>query len=100
MNNKALPSHKYGTVPGIGRWTEAEHNRFLKAISITPKLPWTRVAIIVKTRTERQVRTHAQKYFEKIKRHEKKQRNKENSTKQPLTHSLNEDCIEALKLFN
>ena len=48
-----------------GRWTKDEHARFLKGIDIHGK-EWKKVAMLVKTRTVMQTRTHAQKYFEKI----------------------------------
>ncbi|CAK4296014.1 unnamed protein product, partial [Aphanomyces euteiches] len=53
---------------GTGTWTRQEHERFLTGITLYPKGPWKRVAAIVKTRTERQLRTHAQKYRQKLAR--------------------------------
>lgn len=48
-----------------GRWTKDEHARFLKGIDTHGK-EWKKVAMVVKTRTVMQTRTHAQKYFEKV----------------------------------
>eukprot|EP01035_Chromulina_nebulosa_P021908 gene21908-28363_t len=48
-----------------GRWTKAEHELFLQGIKIHNK-QWKMVAKVVKTRTVVQVRTHAQKYFQKL----------------------------------
>ncbi|KAF0700071.1 Aste57867_9390 [Aphanomyces stellatus] len=56
---------------GSGTWTALEHNRFLEGIRLYPKGPWKSVAAIVRTRTVRQIRTHAQKYREKIARHQR-----------------------------
>lgn len=48
-----------------GRWTEEEHTRFLQGLELFGK-KWTKVADIVGTRTTVQVRSHAQKYFQKL----------------------------------
>ncbi|CAK4067416.1 unnamed protein product [Aphanomyces euteiches] len=56
-----------------GRWTRQEHELFLKGIQMFPNGPWKYVAAIVKTRTVRQLRTHAQKYRAKMaKRHQQR----------------------------
>ncbi|KAG9408867.1 hypothetical protein AC1031_020712 [Aphanomyces cochlioides] len=57
---------------GTGTWTPEEHERFLAGIALYPNGPWKRVAAIVKTRTVRQLRTHAQKYREKLARIERR----------------------------
>ena len=49
----------------IGRWTEEEHEKFLKAIEIYGK-SWNKVQTFIGTRTATQTRSHAQKYFTKI----------------------------------
>jgi SHAQKYF class myb-like DNA-binding protein len=59
----------------IGRWTEEEHQIFLKGLEIHGK-QWKTIASMIGTRTVVQVRTHAQKYFQKL---ERKNRNKNNS---------------------
>mmetsp|Transcript_21023 Transcript_21023/g.66039 ORF Transcript_21023/g.66039 Transcript_21023/m.66039 type:complete len:363 (+) Transcript_21023:190-1278(+) len=48
-----------------GRWTDEEHTRFLQGLELFGK-KWTKVADIVGTRTTVQVRSHAQKYFQKL----------------------------------
>ncbi|KAF0690176.1 Aste57867_18426 [Aphanomyces stellatus] len=58
-------------VEGKGTWTTEEHARFLAAIEIYPNGPWKQVAHMVGTRTVRQTQTHAQKYREKIARHQR-----------------------------
>lgn len=49
----------------IGRWTLEEHKNFLYGYQIHGK-SWKQVASYVKTRSVVQVRTHAQKYFQKL----------------------------------
>ena len=51
-----------------GRWSEKEHAIFLKGLEYRPKISWKEISKMVQTRTPRQTRTHAQKYFEKLKR--------------------------------
>ncbi|KAK8795445.1 hypothetical protein WA588_004286, partial [Blastocystis sp. NMH] len=48
----------------IGRWTMQEHNLFLKGLEKFGK-DWRKISTIVPTRTLIQIRTHAQKYFQK-----------------------------------
>jgi len=59
-----------GAVPGTentGRWTDQEHQAFLRGLNEHGTRHWTDIANVVKTRTVVQVRTHAQKYFKKFK---------------------------------
>lgn len=48
-----------------GRWTQEEHERFIQGLELYGK-KWTKVAEVVRTRTTVQVRSHAQKYFQKV----------------------------------
>ena len=48
-----------------GRWTHAEHEMFVKGLEAHSK-QWKLIAELIKTRTVVQVRTHAQKYFQKL----------------------------------
>ncbi|ETV94409.1 hypothetical protein H310_12038 [Aphanomyces invadans] len=67
------PNHDTAHVTeGTGTWTPDEHERFLAGIAMYPKGPWKKVAVIVKTRSVRQLRTHAQKYREKLARRERR----------------------------
>jgi SHAQKYF class myb-like DNA-binding protein len=50
----------------MGRWCDEEHALFLKGLEKFGSHNWRGVASVVKTRTIVQVRTHAQKYFQKI----------------------------------
>lgn len=47
-----------------GRWTAAEHEAFLKGLSVYGR-EWKKVARLIPTRTSAQIRSHAQKYFAK-----------------------------------
>ena len=50
-----------------GRWTKEEHNRFLKGI-IEYGNNWKMAEKLIKTRSSSQARSHAQKYFLKVKK--------------------------------
>ncbi|KAH9117275.1 hypothetical protein LEN26_009085 [Aphanomyces euteiches] len=60
-----------------GRWTRQEHERFLKGIQLYLNGPWKLVAAIVKTRTARQLRTHAQKFRATLARRKQRQKVKQ-----------------------
>jgi SHAQKYF class myb-like DNA-binding protein len=45
-----------------GRWTDAEHHKFLQAIRLFGK-DWRKVQEFIGSRTGAQIRSHAQKYF-------------------------------------
>ncbi|CAM9467997.1 unnamed protein product, partial [Hapterophycus canaliculatus] len=49
-----------------GRWTSEEHEAFLLGLRLFKRDNWAAVAAVVPTRTVLQVRTHAQKYFNKV----------------------------------
>ena len=51
----------------VGRWTEEEHKIFLQGLAMHGK-QWKTIATMIGTRTVVQVRTHAQKYFQKMER--------------------------------
>lgn len=59
---KAVPIRKKS-----GRWTEQEHGNFVKGLTMYGK-NWSLISQLVRTRTTVQVRTHAQKYFLKLKK--------------------------------
>ena len=48
-----------------GRWTVAEHQLFLRGLKTYGK-EWKLIAEMIKTRTVVQIRTHAQKYYQKL----------------------------------
>jgi SHAQKYF class myb-like DNA-binding protein len=49
----------------VGRWTDNEHEVFLEGLTKYGK-QWKTIATLIGTRTVVQVRTHAQKYFQKM----------------------------------
>lgn len=48
-----------------GRWTAEEHRLFLEGLEKHGK-GWKKIASLIKSRTVVQIRTHAQKYFQKL----------------------------------
>ena len=62
-NKKNLSSSKYST----GRWLQDEHQRFIDGV-IKYGNNWRSVQKYVGTRTSAQTRSHAQKFFDKLKR--------------------------------
>jgi SHAQKYF class myb-like DNA-binding protein len=48
-----------------GRWTAEEHRLFLQGLELHGK-GWKKIAGLIKSRTVVQIRTHAQKYFQKM----------------------------------
>ena len=53
-----------------GRWTHEEHSLFLKGLQMYGK-NWKKIQSLVKTRTNSQIRSHAQKFFEKLNQRKK-----------------------------
>lgn len=49
----------------IGRWTHEEHMLFLDGLRLYGKA-WKKISKLVKTRSLVQIRSHAQKYFQKL----------------------------------
>ena len=49
-----------------GRWTKEEHDKFLDGI-VQYGINWKKVKSLIATRTAIQVRSHAQKYYRKLK---------------------------------
>ena len=62
-----LSSMEQGVQFNMGRWTEEEHKKFLKGI-IEYGNNWKMVEQLIKTRSSSQARSHAQKYFVKVKK--------------------------------
>ncbi|GFH44509.1 hypothetical protein CTEN210_00983 [Chaetoceros tenuissimus] len=46
-----------------GKWTDEEHSLFIEGLEVYGKGEWKKIASHVQTRTNRQVLTHAEKYF-------------------------------------
>ena len=49
-----------------GRWTKEEHEKFLEGI-VLYGINWKKIKTLIETRTSMQVRSHAQKFFYKMK---------------------------------
>ncbi|EGZ17362.1 hypothetical protein PHYSODRAFT_500657 [Phytophthora sojae] len=60
-----------------GRWTEAEHKLFLQGLETFPYRAWKKIATLIKTRTVVQIRTHAQKYYQKLEKEEARLKERE-----------------------
>ena len=62
------PKGRHKKVPkteGRGHWTDLEHEKFLEGIRLFGK-DWRRLKTHIGTRSEAQIRSHAQKYFFKM----------------------------------
>lgn len=97
-NTKPLPK-------GAGRWTKEEHQRFIEGVKKFGK-NWKQVEEYVGTRTGAQVRSHAQKFFNKLEKEQslhhdgsqielspqvKESLRKMSETSISTNHSLNEE---------
>lgn len=60
-----------------GRWTESEHKLFLQGLETFPYRAWKKIATLIKTRTVVQIRTHAQKYYQKLEKEEARLKERE-----------------------
>ncbi|GBG31880.1 Myb family DNA-binding protein, SHAQKYF family [Hondaea fermentalgiana] len=54
-----------GSFINAGRWTHEEHSIFLEGLKLHGK-EWKKISDMIQTRTVVQIRTHAQKYFQKV----------------------------------
>ena len=70
-----------------GRWSDDEHKRFLEGI-LTYGNEWKKIQNIIKTRSSTQARSHAQKFFLKIKKDLKLSNNKNKNFK--INNNTNE----------
>jgi SHAQKYF class myb-like DNA-binding protein len=66
LETNKLSSAEKGVQFNIGRWTIEEHKKFLKGI-IEYGNNWKMIEQLIKTRSRSQARSHAQKYFVKVK---------------------------------
>lgn len=66
-SKKKKPSAMASASPNenTGRWTAEEHRLFLQGLEQHGK-GWKKIASLIKSRTVVQIRTHAQKYFQKL----------------------------------
>lgn len=61
----AAPGSAAAQGENTGRWTAEEHRLFLQGLEQHGK-GWKKIASLIKSRTVVQIRTHAQKYFQKL----------------------------------
>jgi len=59
-----------------GRWAREEHKQFLKGLQLYGK-QWTLISDMIPSRTPVQIRSHAQKYFSKLRKKESLQRKRQ-----------------------
>lgn len=71
-----------------GRWTQKEHVLFIEGLKMYGK-NWKKVESFIGTRTGTQIRSHAQKFFNRIK--------KEHSTEDPSKFVIENMCDETIK---
>ena len=64
-NNNNYNDNEYEKIVNTGRWTQKEHELFMEGIRLHHK-NWRPIAELIKTRSVVQIRTHAQKYFQKL----------------------------------
>lgn len=70
MKTTGKPHARPGDKGFNGRWTREEHEMFLKALNEYGR-EWKKVAKKIKTRSSAQIRSHAQKYFQKLAKEKK-----------------------------
>jgi SHAQKYF class myb-like DNA-binding protein len=63
----STPTEGDSSKENVGRWSEEEHQVFIQGLERYGK-QWKTIANMIGTRTVVQVRTHAQKYFQKMER--------------------------------
>ncbi|TMW59673.1 hypothetical protein Poli38472_004742 [Pythium oligandrum] len=63
-----------------GVWSASEHERFLEAMRLFPQGPWRVITEFIGTRSIKQVQTHAQKYQQKLLRHQRGLRKRKNKS--------------------
>ena len=69
------PSMRHSIKEKTGRWSDEEHQIFLEGLEQHGK-QWKIIAGMIGTRTVVQVRTRAQKYFQRMERHSTKPKRK------------------------
>lgn len=78
----------------VGRWSEQEHRVFLEGLATYGK-QWKTIAGWIGTRTVVQVRTHAQKYFQKMERSHKPNSSSTSATATTLKYNSNPSTVAA-----
>lgn len=76
-SSSSVSSPKACSKANTGRWTDAEHQLFLQGLETFPYRAWKKIATLIKTRTVVQIRTHAQKYYQKLEKEEARMKDRE-----------------------
>ncbi|KAJ0398795.1 hypothetical protein P43SY_007408 [Pythium insidiosum] len=76
-----------------GVWSVSEHERFIEAMSLYPRGPWRLITEHVGSRSIKQVQTHAQKYQQKLMRHQRGLRKRKTKLKRP-EHRVDETTLD------
>ena len=64
--NECKKKYSNNFISNEGRWSEEEHEKFIEGI-VLYGINWKKVKTLIETRTLMQVRSHAQKFFNKMK---------------------------------
>jgi SHAQKYF class myb-like DNA-binding protein len=80
-----------GAGENTGRWTAEEHRLFLQGLDEHGK-GWKKIAALIKSRTVVQIRTHAQKYFQKLAKARQNGEDGADTTMDCRTLSAEEHC--------
>ena len=66
IKNKCKKKSSDNFISNEGRWSKEEHDKFLEGIALYG-IKWKKVKTLIRTRTSSQVRSHAQKFYLKMK---------------------------------
>jgi len=66
IRNKCKKKSSDNFISNEGRWSKEEHEKFLEGIALYG-IKWNKVKTLIRTRTSSQVRSHAQKFYLKMK---------------------------------
>src|SRR4051812_44973771 len=83
--NDSLENTFSDTKYSTGRWSQEEHNKFIEAMFLYGN-EWKRVQQHIKTRSSTQARSHAQKFFIRIKKKLRDENLDHDFTASPTNH--------------
>lgn len=82
-----------------GRWTPEEHRKFVEAYEAIGR-DWKRIQAAVETRSLQQVRSHGQKYFQRLERHHRAKALRSNRDMLQQQNALMRSYLQALTHIN